>query len=1042
MSAKSPAIAKAPAAKAPLSFSPAASGVLQRKCACGGSGGKDGECEECKQKGGAALQRKAAGPSSTPVAPAIVHDVLRSTGSPLDRESRAFFEPRFGHDFGHVRVHSDARAAQSAEAVNAKAYTVGSDIVLGSGAPPSGTAASRRLLAHELAHTVQQGPVNGSAVTTLSVNEPGDAFEREADHAATLVMHEHPAPPASQTPAVPQTSPSTSARLQRQPADPQEDPERFKKVHETLFGPAAAPAAAPAGAPAAPAAPVAVWDATAKANIVAQFTQGLDDDRRKHPDFFDPANTVGENTTQADAESSALDMDKRLRTQYPFLPPALPKATFTGRIHVLTTDAMGKEDFLRQWATPRVLETNDASKFGLKRGDPHLKEVLDDIFANANLVSQMRAFAPHTVGAFTEGSGQGAPEVSINQGLPDDLRNLSLLHELCHFYAHSNFVDWVEDTIHFVEYSEGTTEYLARKAMTEAERRQEERSSRYNPFVDKVKADIAAFVPDNDIARAYFLGEVWRIEAKSQIAKKSFKEQVALEASPTHKKEQEESRTGPGINETVQEGAHYRFMNLGDEQPNPKPEHVTLFQDIYSKYVANDPTARIRFVGHASSPGTTAFNDALSLKRSKAFYQMARDAGAPGNKLLDADTPPHFGETKPTAENDDVQGRAFNRRVELFITHVAAPANAQPQPAQGAPNADPGAGNKGEEAPKAVPATPPGGGGNVTTVDAGSDGGGESDSGVQTAPKDASPSDTAAPEAAPDAGKQQPQGAPTDAGARDAAAPTGAPPPVAAAPANALSWTQILRSPNDALWFFCGEHPRYFSTDTVLQAQGFNDAKQLKWTIKQGSDKVDFHGAPAGERVTIVSKAGSARLNDVSIEVREAASARAAANSFAGQLTVLKPHHLLSRGGPSDQPGVRCPPACAAPCGWSTQFKYRIVDNVGGTIVGANVNEHFPEGNAKTDDQPNSWPVPAPNGGRTRTGTFTDNWGAQDCAASGANPAPVSPGTPNAGQSVDKIAHEFFVGSNDPGKGCRVQKHTTHRFLGFARQEGITSPAP
>jgi hypothetical protein len=136
--------------------------ALSRKCSCGGSGGADGECEECKKKG-ETLQRKAAGAGSPGEAPPIVHDVLRSPGEPLDRATRAFFEPRFGRDFSQVRVHSDAKAAESARAVNALAYTVGQDIVIGPGEVQQASAASGRLLAHELTHTIQQSFHHGAA---------------------------------------------------------------------------------------------------------------------------------------------------------------------------------------------------------------------------------------------------------------------------------------------------------------------------------------------------------------------------------------------------------------------------------------------------------------------------------------------------------------------------------------------------------------------------------------------------------------------------------------------------------------------------------------------------------------------------------------------------------------------------------------------------------------------------------------------------------------------------------------------------------------
>ncbi len=91
-----------------------------------------------------------------PSVPPIVHEVLRSPGQPLDPATRAFMEPRFGHDFGPVRVHTDARAAQSAQSVNALAYTVGRDVVFDAGQYAPHTREGKSLMAHELTHVVQQ----------------------------------------------------------------------------------------------------------------------------------------------------------------------------------------------------------------------------------------------------------------------------------------------------------------------------------------------------------------------------------------------------------------------------------------------------------------------------------------------------------------------------------------------------------------------------------------------------------------------------------------------------------------------------------------------------------------------------------------------------------------------------------------------------------------------------------------------------------------------------------------------------------------------
>lgn len=111
-------------------------------------------------------------------APPIVREVLRSSSKPLDAEARAFFEPRFGHDFGDVRVHDDAKAAELARAVDALAYTVGRDVVIGRGAREA--LGERRLMAHELSHVVQQTATNATSSAGIKVVDDPRA-EREAE---------------------------------------------------------------------------------------------------------------------------------------------------------------------------------------------------------------------------------------------------------------------------------------------------------------------------------------------------------------------------------------------------------------------------------------------------------------------------------------------------------------------------------------------------------------------------------------------------------------------------------------------------------------------------------------------------------------------------------------------------------------------------------------------------------------------------------------------------------------------------------------------
>jgi Domain of unknown function (DUF4157)/Putative peptidoglycan binding domain len=156
-------------------------GVLQRQCACGNHTVAGSDCDSCqKEQAPLKLQRAAVNAEPVDEVPQVVHDVLRSSGQPLDIETRAFMEQRFGHDFSHVRVHTDGQAAESARAVNALAYTVGRDVVFGAGQHAPQTEAGRRLLAHELTHVVQQGGMHGS-LNDLVIGDAHSHLEHQAN---------------------------------------------------------------------------------------------------------------------------------------------------------------------------------------------------------------------------------------------------------------------------------------------------------------------------------------------------------------------------------------------------------------------------------------------------------------------------------------------------------------------------------------------------------------------------------------------------------------------------------------------------------------------------------------------------------------------------------------------------------------------------------------------------------------------------------------------------------------------------------------------
>jgi hypothetical protein len=175
---------------------------LQRQCSCGESSG-GGECATCREKRRLRLQTKltinkpgdifeqeadrtaervmaASAPSNVHGSPTSIQLVSRAShasvdatppsvdralaipGRPLDSALRRDMEQRFGYDFGHVRVHTDRSAAESARAVNARAYTVGGDIVFAQGRFAPETVAGKTLLAHELTHVLQQSGASES----------------------------------------------------------------------------------------------------------------------------------------------------------------------------------------------------------------------------------------------------------------------------------------------------------------------------------------------------------------------------------------------------------------------------------------------------------------------------------------------------------------------------------------------------------------------------------------------------------------------------------------------------------------------------------------------------------------------------------------------------------------------------------------------------------------------------------------------------------------------------------------------------------------
>jgi hypothetical protein len=222
---------------------------IRRKCACEGS---DVECAECRKEREKIIQGKAADTTTSIEAPPIVHQVLSSPGRPLDPATRGFFEPRFGFDFSQVRVHTGKKAEESAAAVNAVAYTVGSNVVFGTGRYLPSTSEGKRLMAHELTHVVQQ---RGLAPADIRISDPNDRSEQEAAVIAEntgivarqavtakgglLLQRQQPTPAPGATPPSPAPPPpdvfaTLASQIRATPAYKALDAER-KKLTDQIF---------------------------------------------------------------------------------------------------------------------------------------------------------------------------------------------------------------------------------------------------------------------------------------------------------------------------------------------------------------------------------------------------------------------------------------------------------------------------------------------------------------------------------------------------------------------------------------------------------------------------------------------------------------------------------------------------------------------------------------------------------------------------------------------------------------------------------------
>lgn len=309
------------------------------------------------------LQRAASKEEPIGRAPAPVHEMLHEAGQPLDASTRAYMEPRFGYNFGQVRIHTNRRAAEAAQAINALAYTTGNTIVFGHSQYAPETRAGRTLLAHELTHIVQQD--QASPGEALTIGPASDHLEQEAEAISTMVT----AAGATASPAdvQGQASPAPAAivrtvaarTIQRQPATSEAPP----------------------------------------MSMTPDYVQGLSDDQLRdqvdavRTQLSAPAADSGlqDNLTLLEAEVSRRTQEAQdgymaayalLLAQEPYLDPATPAyVAYAEASRRLITLGMAPQDELQGTLIPegQLLTVNDTQQFQLL-ADANIANVGDDLF--------------------------------------------------------------------------------------------------------------------------------------------------------------------------------------------------------------------------------------------------------------------------------------------------------------------------------------------------------------------------------------------------------------------------------------------------------------------------------------------------------------------------------------------------------------------------------------------------------------------------------------------------------------------------------------
>jgi hypothetical protein len=286
------------------------------------------------------IQRKAwgSGVGENAAVPGLVHEVLRSPGRPLDAAVRSGMDSRFDHDFSGVRVHSDAKAAESAQAVNALAFTVGQHVVFGRDRFAPGSPDGRKLLAHELTHVVQQDAHRDTA-SALRIGGTESAAEQEARSVSTA--------PGNKIAAI-------RSRSRRELQREVDTPGRMDSIHQDLF--VSAPGAS-GGAARRPWQDVTPQSGGTADVIIQQAKTAVQNLKKSNPLAI--GGTIDTRTNESDLDADAVAINQRIRQRFPQIAATVSDRQIADAVSVLSPAVTSRSDYLHQWLANKLIGWTD-----------------------------------------------------------------------------------------------------------------------------------------------------------------------------------------------------------------------------------------------------------------------------------------------------------------------------------------------------------------------------------------------------------------------------------------------------------------------------------------------------------------------------------------------------------------------------------------------------------------------------------------------------------------------------------------------------------